>query len=58
MQISSDIVSARGSTSYGSTVHTTMVGVDLRMPMFHSVGTEDLEQHLFMCEVVCTTKQV
>lgn len=39
-------------------MHTIMATVDLRMPIFHRIGTKDLEQHLFVCEVVWTAKQV
>lgn len=59
---------SKGSQSSGSSVTTqlqvvsprknitqyTMVGVDptLRMPVFHGLGTEDPEQHLFFYEAI------
>jgi hypothetical protein len=41
-------------------VQYTMTGVDstLRMFVFHGARTKDLEQHLFICEVIWTVKKV
>jgi hypothetical protein len=41
-------------------VQNTMVGVDptLRMPLFQGVGSEDPEQHLFICDTIWTVKNV
>jgi hypothetical protein len=43
-----------------STRQITMVGIDntLRMVEFHGVGSEDPEKHLFLCETICTVKNV
>jgi hypothetical protein len=43
-----------------STTQNTMVGIDntLRMPEFQGVGSEDPEQHLFVCEMIWTMKNV
>jgi hypothetical protein len=37
-----------------------MAGVDntLRLPEFKGVGSEDPEQHLFVCEIVWATKNI
>jgi hypothetical protein len=37
-----------------------MVGVDntLRLPEFKGVGSEDPEQHLFVCEIVWAAKNI
>jgi hypothetical protein len=37
-----------------------MAGVDntLRLPEFQGVGSEDPEQHLFVCETIWATKNV
>jgi hypothetical protein len=41
-------------------MQNTMAGVDptLRMHVFHGAGTEDPEQHLFVCEAIWTMKNV
>lgn len=58
VQFSSSSASAGGSTSSGSIVQSTMVGVDLTMTMFHGVGNEDLEKHLLVCKPIWIAKQV
>jgi hypothetical protein len=66
--------SSKGSQSSGSstpsqnqlvspgmnTMQSTMAGVDptLRMLVFHGAGSEDPEQHLFVCEAIWTVKNV
>jgi hypothetical protein len=37
-----------------------MAGVDptLRILVFHKAGTEDIKQHLFVCEVIWTVKNI
>jgi hypothetical protein len=43
-----------------NTTQNTMAGIDntLRMPEFHGVGSEDPEQHIFVCETIWTVKNV
>jgi hypothetical protein len=43
-----------------NTMQNMMVGVDptLRMFVFHGAGSEDPEQHLFICETIWTVKNV
>jgi hypothetical protein len=43
-----------------NTMQNMMAGVDptLRMLVFHGAGTEDPEQHLFICETIWTVKNV
>jgi hypothetical protein len=40
--------------------HNNMEGVDntLRLPEFKGIGSEDPEQHMFICETIWTTKNV
>jgi hypothetical protein len=42
------------------TTHNTMIGIDntLRIIEFQGAGSEDLEKHLFVCEMIWTTKNV
>ena len=35
-----------------------MVGDDVKLPLFHGNGTEDIEKYWFLCEVVWTIKKV
>ena len=35
-----------------------MAGDDVKLPIFHGNGTEDLEQYWFLCEAVWTVKQI
>jgi hypothetical protein len=44
----------------GGTTQNTMAGLDntLRMPEFQGVGSEDPEQHLFVCETIWVVKNV
>jgi hypothetical protein len=44
----------------GGTTQANMVGVDntLRLPEFKGVGSEDPEQHLFVCETVWAAKNI
>ena len=36
----------------------TMVGDDIKLPIFNGSGLEDLEQHWFLCEAVWTIQQI
>jgi hypothetical protein len=43
----------------GGTTSNNMVGVDntLRLPEFQGIGSEDPEQHLFVCEMIWACKE-
>ena len=34
-----------------------MVGDDIKLPLFHGNGTDDLEQYWFLCETIWNVKQ-
>ena len=34
------------------------MGDDIKLPVFRGTGAEDPDQHLFLCEVVWSIKQV
>ena len=36
----------------------TMVGTNIKFPIFNGNGLKDLEQHWFLCEVVWTVRQI
>ena len=35
-----------------------MDGIDIKLPIFNGNGLEEQEQHLFMCDAVCTVRQI
>ena len=34
-----------------------MVGEEMKLPIFHGNGTDNLEQYWFLCEVIWTTRE-
>jgi hypothetical protein len=48
------------TSSRGGTTQNNMAGLDntLRLPEFQGVGSEDPEQHLFVCETIWAVKNV
>ena len=35
-----------------------MAGDNIKLPIFNGNGLEDLEQYWFLCEAVCTVRQI